>query len=191
MRKYNISSTGLLSLFRKLAAKGKISKEELDRRRTSFEWAQKAFIKPQTTDTPAEEDGEDAVRFMRPGAIVDFFIENSDVVRIFVAVAAVVVMAIGIYMHSDTLRGYFGFGPPVVFNENDQFSRIFEAIEKGGPQGKAGSAQGTDLYRECLKQCERDHMNDEDNSLRANCGRECLATYSERFKRIRQIYYSQ
>lgn len=204
MDKYNISAKGLDRLFRKLVSRGDVEQSELDERKKAFQWSDLAFVRSNGHSVEAVLDAEDGPEH-RMSALPELWEQHR--VAIAAALGAlggvigtliVMLMLMGV----DQALQLIGRAPPAQVSAvtvpdsldavTKQMTTVLESIARG-EQGTKDPAKetGSQQYEECLKRCDSRFSGGDaaDRALWVNCRKNCVLRYSERMKKIRELYY--
>jgi hypothetical protein len=204
MEKYGISSRGLDRLFELLVRRGHIAQTELDERKRSFQWADIAFVR--SDGVLPEPIVESETRPLPAGERFREWATSHQV-----ALAAALGLLGGVALSFAFLVARVGTDRTVellwspdhyvaaarsadpLTRAADQMVTILEAVARGEP-GPKGSTHGEEQtkYDQCLKECDRDHPPDDevDRVMRIACRKKCVLLYSERMRRVRELYHS-
>jgi len=203
MERFGISTRGLDSLFRKLAAADAISQEDLDERKHAAQWAEVAFIDMEESyPEPVEDSGAGlrpdrwsivtAIRKHRmpAGVMLGFFVGVSVSVSAYFWLPALV-----------PIRGQVrvaGANHPEVAPattlelEAEHLIKVLESITRDGSlQAKVDGTSTRSAFQECLKNCDKEFPDPDetDRMLLFNCKKACIVEFSDRVKKLRQRYY--
>jgi hypothetical protein len=195
MQKYNLSASGLQSLFGKLIKAGAIGESELTERRHALRWAELAFPDKRriAVDSPEQEikyeDTSPETFFSRHQQ--KFAILTGILIGFGVACLAFVTL-----VGFKNIRQLIYPPPPSPAQQietqkaqqADHFIDALKAINTG--KSEPQNRNEGDIYSRCLKDCDSEFSGpDADASLRANCRRECTQEHGPRVKRMRELYY--
>jgi uncharacterized protein (DUF433 family) len=215
MEKFNLSAKGLDSLFQKLIAVGKIRQDELDARRSSFDWAALAYSGADaTTDTgtgtsrpsdashrrsTAQTEQYDLpdplIKRSRSSSFTDYRVLMAAIGGGLVGMALLVIVGYftGI-VKTEHKFVYSELMAPLeeAVNELQREATNLLAILESIPGGETEAEPTQSRFDACMQLCERDHpgFSEEDRVLRLNCKRECLAKFNETLVRIRERFHT-
>jgi len=205
MEKYDLSARGLDGLFSKLVKAGKIDQADLDERKVAFKWAEIAFLKDE--GSPAEPIEDSEAESEADSTSLRDMIERYrvHVAACLGAVGGMVFLSITFLMIAgwdNTRQALLGAKTPpqqeVPANSTlsdlaDQMIGVLQSIARGDlpSNALASGAARSSAYERCLMDCDRQHSgSDEDErAMRVNCRMECVVRFSERMKKIRELYY--
>jgi uncharacterized protein (DUF433 family) len=204
MEKYGLSAKGLDSLFRKLVAADRLDASELDQRRRSLDWADLAFA-PDSEDYNSEDpyEGDPADAEQESGRINRFIKKHKvSIAALFGcvggAVIALVFMVVVFGFNIETGRVERDSESALLATikalqkQADELIKTLEAIvgTTSGHVDNSPSPQASDR-EDCVKRCEKIHpgSSESERAQMLNCTRECIAKYSERIRRIRDMYH--
>jgi hypothetical protein len=204
MDRYDISARGLDSLFRKLVDAGEIESSELESRKHGLEWVEIVF--PPGAKEPEQFHGDCSTEDVPRRAGFAQFLElhkvylaaiGGAVIGAFVVAAASFLINGGwpsIETSAPSVATTSSPGPPKE-SSRKAAQGVIEILEDVSPEQSEGSMSGftkPSAYEECVQRCENqfDAADKMEQVLSSNCKRECLNEHSERFRAIRQRYYS-
>ncbi len=205
MEKFSLSAKGLDSLFKTLSATGELDDAELEHRRLSMEWGDLAFVGEflegeqfaleQTSGAETEPGGSRLGRFVEKhktclaalaGAIAGMLAASI----LFLAVPRFERKADGKPADRSSLEATV----LALQKQAEDLIKIIEGIvaETVGIRQSPPSSQSS-LYEKCLRRCDQSFSGSTDaiGVQRLNCKKECLAKFSERFRRVRSQYYEK
>lgn len=204
MEKYGISSRGLDRLFELLVRRGHIDQTELDERKRSFQWADIAFVRSdgvlpepivesQTRPLPPRERvGEWATRNQIALATALGLLGGVALSFGFLMARVGMERTVGLLWSPDQYVAAARSADPLT-RAADQMVAILEAVARGEPKPK-GQNHGEEQtkYDECVKECDKDHPPDDevDRVMRVACRKKCVLLYSERMRKVRELYHS-
>ena len=204
MNEYNLSARGIDRLLRRLVKRGDIAREELERRKKSFYWADLAFVPSDGRSVePLNEEDLDGV----PDEAG--FREFIEVHKVGIAaclgalggVLATIAFSLCVAGMDTTRSLIFGTGAPQSLaghsvdpldNATQQVIFALESIARGDRiSEKVGTDARSSEYTKCLSDCDREFpgTNPEDRVLWLNCRKGCVVRYSKRMQELRNLYH--
>ena len=205
MEKYNISVKGLESLFRKLVAAGEITQAEIDKRELNDPWREPEFepVREFADEDLREEPIETPSRPSRFGRIVqDYKVYLAAAVgalagMAFVLIVLLMVNGLGPLSRQESAKAvsHFEIAAEALQKQAEELIAVLEDIVRREgviePSGETPGGSQASEYQRCIQDCEMSHLGaDASNKVfLVNCRRECLAMYSERFRKIREKYH--
>lgn len=204
MDKYNVSSRGLHRLFQRLARRGDIQQAELDERRLAFPWAEIAFVASEETTPESLEEldtkppslasrlREWRDRHMAPIAAALGAIGGILFCIAFALIRVGTDTTVKIVLGQQKTVERAASGEDPLPRLADQMITILESVARGD-SALAHSSRNNEVpeYDNCLRECDRDRSRDDDGdrAVLVNCRKRCVVLYSERMKRIRELYH--
>lgn len=204
MDKYNVSSRGLRRLFQRLVSRGDIEQAELDQRRLAFSWAEITFVASEEA-TPESLEEIDTESPSPASRLREWRHRN----RVPIAAAlgaiggilfclAVALIRMGTDTTANIVLGHQKTAESAGSSEDtlpglaDQMITVLESVARGD-HALAHSSRNNEVseYDDCLRECDKDlsHGDDGDRAILINCRKRCVVMYSERMRRIRELYH--
>ena len=205
MEKFSLSAKGLDSLFKKLSATGDLDDAELEQRRLSMEWGDLAFVGESLEDEQLAPDQTSGSETEPAGGRLGRFVEKHKTWLAALAgatagmlTASILFLAVPRFERQadgkPTARSSLEATVLALQMQAKDLMKIIEGIvaETAGIRQSPVSAESS-MYKQCLKRCDQS-FSGSDGAIavqRLNCKKECLAKFSERFRRVRSRYYEK
>jgi uncharacterized protein (DUF433 family) len=202
MERFGLSAKGLASLFARMVDAGQIEASELESRRQSFRWADRAYgaAGDDSGDLlqeppPSEQAAPGRLRaFLRRRKV--WLAAGGGALGGMLLVSCAVIAFLGVENVFPKMSRPAPTSEEIALSalrkQADEFIRILQGIagDGGGHEDTRTAAAASD-YENCLRNCDQSFAGKDDSAraLLVNCRTECLATHSEHFKRIRRRYY--
>jgi hypothetical protein len=204
MEKYNLSARGINRLFNRLVERGDIEQSELDARAMALRWGEVAFVRSEGRNPEPIDDRDDEVPSGR--ARFEEFVENHKVILAAVlgAIAGIVftVTSMTVVIGPKRALELIGLRPEKAEAAAtlqdplnvlaEQIIAILESLARGDPGSLSSSDRvRSSRYEECLRDCDNQYSgsDDFDQAVRVDCRKKCVVLYSERMRKIRELYH--